>query len=97
MSTTPYIFLIGASRGVGLEIAKYLTAQQIKLKALLRTEVAAKELEAIGVKSSLGDALNVADVERAILENEPIEAVISTLGGLPTDGVKILILLAIKT
>jgi nucleoside-diphosphate-sugar epimerase len=88
MSTTSYIFLVGASRGVGLEIAKHLTAQQIQVKALLRTEVAAKELEAIDVKSILGDALNVADVEKAILENEPIQAVISTLGGLPTDVVK---------
>jgi uncharacterized protein YbjT (DUF2867 family) len=88
MSTTSYIFLVGASRGVGLEIAKYLTAQDIKVKALLRTEVAAKELAAIGVNPTLGDTLNVDDVERAILGNETIHAVISTLGGLPTDAVK---------
>lgn len=88
MSSTSYIFVAGASRGVGQEIAKYLTAQQIQVKALLRTEVAAKELEAMGVHPILGDALNVDDVERAILGDEPIQAVISTLGGLPTDDVK---------
>jgi uncharacterized protein YbjT (DUF2867 family) len=92
MSTTSYIFVAGASRGVGQEIAKYLTANNIHVKALLRTEVAAKELESIGVKPVLGDALKVEDVERAILGNntgdEPIQAVITTLGGLPTDGVK---------
>ncbi|QYX33565.1 SDR family oxidoreductase [Sphaerospermopsis torques-reginae] len=88
MSTTSYIFVAGASRGVGQEIAKYLTGHNIKVKALLRTEVAAKELEAIGVHPVLGDALKVDDVEKAILGNEPIQAVISTLGGLPTDGVK---------
>ncbi|MBE9057332.1 SDR family oxidoreductase [Sphaerospermopsis sp. LEGE 08334] len=88
MSTTSYIFVAGASRGVGQEIAKYLTAHNMKVKALLRTEVVAKELEAIGVHPVLGDALKVDDVEKAILGNEPIQAVISTLGGLPTDGVK---------
>ncbi|MTJ08449.1 SDR family oxidoreductase [Anabaena sp. UHCC 0204] len=88
MSSTSYIFLAGASRGVGQEIAKYLTAQQIKVKALLRTEAAAVELKAMGIHPVLGDALNVADVERGMLGNEPIHAVISTLGGLPTDNIK---------
>ncbi len=34
----------------------------------------------------IGDALNVGDVERAILTDEPIDAVISTIGGLPQHG-----------
>ncbi|WP_193196787.1 SDR family oxidoreductase [Nostoc sp. MG11] len=84
MTSASYIFLAGASRGVGREIATYLTAQSLKVKALLRTEASAAELEAIGIQVVLGDALNVGDVERAIL-TEPIHAVISTLGGLPTD------------
>ncbi|WP_414585883.1 SDR family oxidoreductase [Scytonema sp. PCC 10023] len=86
MTTTSYIFVAGASRGVGLEIAKCLIQQQLKVKALLRTEAARAELEAMGIKVVLGDALNVDDVERAILTNEPIYAVISTIGGLPKDG-----------
>jgi short-subunit dehydrogenase len=49
MSISSYIFLAGASRGVGQEIAKYLTAQQIQVKALLRTESAAMELKAMGI------------------------------------------------
>jgi uncharacterized protein YbjT (DUF2867 family) len=52
----------------------------------LRTETAATELANKGVKIVLGDALNVDDVERAILANEPIHAVITTIGGLPQDG-----------
>lgn len=84
MTSASYIFLAGASRGVGREIATYLTAQSLKVKALLRTEATAAELEAMGIQVVLGDALNVGDVERAIL-TEPIHAVISTLGGLPTD------------
>ncbi|BAZ25383.1 NAD-dependent epimerase/dehydratase [Kalymmatonema gypsitolerans NIES-4073] len=86
MTTTSNIFIAGASRGVGLEIAKCLIQQQLKVKALLRTQASRAELEAIGIKVVLGDALNVGDVERAILTNEPIYAVISTIGGLPKDG-----------
>ncbi len=87
MTTASYIFLAGASRGVGREIAKYLTAltaQNIRVKALLRSET--PELEAIGVKTVMGDALNVTDVEAAILGDEPIQTVISTIGGLPSEG-----------
>lgn len=84
MTTASYIFLAGASRGVGREIAQYLTAQNLRVKALLRSET--PELEAIGVKTIMGDALNVTDVEAAILGDEPIQTVISTIGGLPSEG-----------
>ena len=82
MTTASSIFLAGASRGVGREIAKCLIAQQQKVKALLRTEATRDELEAMGVEVVLGDALNSEDVESAML-GEPIDAVISTVGGLP--------------
>ncbi|MDF5739484.1 MULTISPECIES: SDR family oxidoreductase [unclassified Nostoc] len=85
MPSASYIFLAGASRGVGREIAQYLRAQQLKVKALLRTVAVAAELERIGIEVVLGNALNVEDVERAILTDEPIHTVISTIGGLPTD------------
>jgi nucleoside-diphosphate-sugar epimerase len=85
MTSASYIFLAGASRGVGREIAQYLTAQQLKVKALLRKAHTAAELEALGIQTVIGDALNLGDVERAILADEPIEAVISTIGGLPQD------------
>ncbi|MBN3949668.1 MAG: SDR family oxidoreductase [Nostoc sp. NMS7] len=85
MTSASDIFLAGASRGVGREIAQYLRAQQLKVKALLRTVAVAAELERIGIEVVLGDALNVEDVERAMLTAEPIHTVISTIGGLPTD------------
>ena len=81
MTRASYIFLAGASRGVGREITKYLTAQGLKVKALLRKQAA--DLEALGIEVVFGDALNVGDVERAILTDEPIDTVISTIGGLP--------------
>ncbi|MEH2251408.1 SDR family oxidoreductase [Nostoc sp.] len=85
MTSASYIFLAGASRGVGREIAQSLTGQQLKVKALLRTAAVAAQLERIGIEVVLGDALNVGDVERAILTDEPIDTVISTIGGLPSD------------
>lgn len=88
MTNSTYIFLAGASRGVGQEIAKCLTQQQLQVKALLRTEAARAELEAMGIKVVLADALNVADVQRAMLEDELIHAVISTIGSLPNEGEK---------
>ena len=83
--TTSYIFLAGASRGVGREIANCLTAQDMKIKALLRTEDKRQELEAMGITVALGDALNIDDVEKAILGEEAIDTVISTIGGVPKD------------
>ncbi len=86
MTGESYIFLAGASRGVGREIAKCLTAQNQKVTALLRAEASRPELEVMGIKVVMGDALDSAAVEQAILTNEPIQAVISTIGGLPKDG-----------
>jgi uncharacterized protein YbjT (DUF2867 family) len=85
MTSASYIFLAGASRGVGREIAKCLTAQKLKVKALIRNESAAEELKALGVDVVFGDAMNVGDLEKAILTDEPIHAVISTIGGLPSN------------
>jgi len=86
MTEESYIFIAGASRGVGEQIAFRLMEQNRRVKALLRTETTKADLEAMGIKVVLGDALNVADVERAMLGDEPIYAVISTIGGLPQDG-----------
>lgn len=80
-----YIFLAGASRGVGLEIAKLLREQQQPVVALLRSPDAAPELEAMGIKIVMGDALDAAGMELAI-QAQPVSTVISTIGGLPQDG-----------
>lgn len=82
--TPGYVFLAGASRGVGREIANRLVPQT-KVKALLRSTDSQPALEAMGIAVAIGDALNPAQVEAAMLA-EPISAVISTIGGLPKDG-----------
>jgi len=84
MINPSYIFLAGASRGVGREIAHCLTQQKLKVKALLRSEATRADLEAMGIEVVLGDALRISDVESAITQG--ITAVISTIGGLPKDG-----------
>ncbi|OKH26328.1 SDR family oxidoreductase [Chroogloeocystis siderophila] len=84
MINPSYIFLAGASRGVGREIAHCLTQQKLKVKALLRSEATRTDLEAMGIEVVLGDALRISDVESAITQG--ITAVISTIGGLPKDG-----------
>lgn len=88
MIRASYILLAGASRGVGREIAQQLTAENLRVKALLRSEGAAAELNAMGVKTVMGDALNIEDVQRAMMGDEPVDTVISTIGGLPADGVR---------
>lgn len=83
--TDSYILVAGASRGVGLEIAKYLTAHHTKVRAIVRSDAAREPLEALGVQVVLGDTLDAAAVEKA-MSGVPIRAVISTIGGKPTDG-----------
>lgn len=85
MTDSSYIFLAGASRGVGREIAKCLVEQKQNIIALLRSEDSRPELEAMGIKVVIADAMDAASVEQAMLA-EPVYAVISTIGGLPKDG-----------
>ncbi len=80
------IFIAGASRGVGREIALLLIGQGYAVTALLRTADTQLELEKLGIKVTIGDAMNYTDVAEAISTNMPIAAVISTIGGLPIDG-----------
>lgn len=83
--TESLIFLAGASRGVGREIAKYLRTEQMKVKVMLRSSETRDELEAMGIQVVMGDALDITAVELA-MQNQPISVVISTIGGLPKDG-----------
>jgi uncharacterized protein YbjT (DUF2867 family) len=79
------IFLAGASRGVGHEVAQRLVENGKRVKALLRSPAAQPDLEAMGIQVAFADAMDYAGVEQVMLA-EPIHAVISTIGGLPKDG-----------
>jgi uncharacterized protein YbjT (DUF2867 family) len=82
------VFLAGASRGVGREIAHLLTAQSLKVKALLRSETSRLELEALGVEGVIGDALDLESLTAAVLTT-PARTVISTMGGMPQGGERV--------
>jgi uncharacterized protein YbjT (DUF2867 family) len=81
------IFLAGASRGVGLEIAKILTQQQIPTIALLRFPDAQPTLESMGVTVRSGDAMNPDSLDQALM-GQTITTVISTVGGKSSEGVR---------
>jgi uncharacterized protein YbjT (DUF2867 family) len=79
------IFLAGGSRGVGYEIATQLVAAQQSVLALVRSPEATARLAPLGISTVQGDALD-ADAMGKALASAPIEAIISTVGGLPKDG-----------
>ncbi|MGG6298250.1 SDR family oxidoreductase [Leptolyngbya sp. AN02str] len=83
--TSRHIFLAGASRGLGREIAKALRARSLSVTALLRSPAAQADLEAMGIEVVFGDALNPAELANA-LQPKPNTTVISTIGGLPQAG-----------
>ena len=76
------VFLAGASRGVGREIAKQLIGEGHRVIALLRSENAQADLMAMGVTIEFGDALD-ADTMNAAINAHPVDVVISTIGGVP--------------
>jgi uncharacterized protein YbjT (DUF2867 family) len=79
------VFLAGASRGVGREIAQRLVKQSQPVVALLRSPDAQAQLEVLGITTVMGDALNPSEVEAALLR-QPVSVVISTVGGKPQEG-----------
>jgi len=79
-----HVFLAGASRGVGREIAKHLIISDYEVTALLRSDSNTEELKAMGVSVVKGDALAADEMTAAIAATKP-DAIISTIGGLPND------------
>ncbi|MFM7423967.1 MAG: SDR family oxidoreductase [Elainella sp.] len=82
--TEAAVFLAGASRGVGREIARLLGHSR-PVRAMIRQETDRAELEALGLEVVIGDALDPQSTQRA-MGGRAFGAVISTIGGLPKDG-----------
>ncbi|AOX99072.1 SDR family oxidoreductase [Jeongeupia sp. USM3] len=83
------LIVFGASRGVGLEVAKQARAQGRPVRAMLRDGSDAAALEAIGADIVRGDALDAAAVDAAMAGLDAGTDVVTTLGsfgpGVPVD------------
>ena len=79
------VFLAGASRGVGLEIATRLAQRHIPTIAFLRQPQ--PEIEALGIQVRSGDAMNPDQIATA-MAGSAIETVITTIGGISAEGVR---------
>lgn len=74
------ILIFGATRGVGLELARLLREQGKEVVAMARPSSDASALEALGARVVAGDALSASDVARAFEELGGEGSVVSTLG-----------------
>lgn len=83
---TNHILVGGASRGVGRETVKCLRQRNLPTIALLRSQDTAAELINLGCGIAIADAMDFDQLEKAI--DKPIKTIISTIGGLPQDGVR---------
>jgi uncharacterized protein YbjT (DUF2867 family) len=77
------VFVAGGSKGVGRCVIDMLSKEGIQVKALVRSEKIAEELNAMeGVTAVVGDAFVIKDVENAM---DGCDAAITTLGGATGD------------
>lgn len=77
---TQNVIIFGATRGTGYETAKLLCERGDKVTALVRESSDASGLEALGATIVRGNAIEAADVKRA-LESGVFTAAVNTMGG----------------
>ncbi len=82
------IFILGATRATGLEIAKVLRGRGDQVTALVREGSVREDLDAIGATVVIGDAMDRASLDAA-LDGKNFRAVVSSLGGPPRDDRKV--------
>lgn len=80
------VLIFGASRGVGLALARLLRSRNVPVAAMLRPSAASADLENIGVRILRGDAFSRDETARAFASEPASCDVVSTLGGRGADG-----------
>jgi uncharacterized protein YbjT (DUF2867 family) len=73
-----FTYLVGATRGTGLEVARILSNEGLPVVALARSSADIEELESTGAKIACGDVLDISSIESSI---DGANVIISTLGG----------------
>jgi uncharacterized protein YbjT (DUF2867 family) len=81
------LLIFGASRGVGLALARQLRRRDVPVTAMLRPGSASDELTALGVRIVHGDAMSREDVAAAFAGLPAGCDVVSTIGGRTADGI----------
>ena len=76
-------FVAGASRGVGFEVVKGLRSRGLTVGVLLRNADTGPQLAALGAQVYLGDALDMAAVQTALMDFGGLQSfgVVTTVGG----------------
>lgn len=80
------VLIFGASRGVGLALARQMRQREVPVTAMLRRGSASDELAALGVRIVRGDAMSREDVAAAFAGLPTGCDVVSTIGGRTPDG-----------
>lgn len=78
------VFIMGASRGVGMEVARLACGRGYSVHAMTRTY--SNELAKIGVCQWSGDAIDRPRIDKVITQIDPVPLVITTMGGGRADG-----------
>jgi uncharacterized protein YbjT (DUF2867 family) len=81
----PHVLLFGATKGVGLELARILVQDGVTVTAMVRPASDVSSLAPLGVHILNGDAFE-ADEVRSSIERTAPQVVVSTLGGKSADG-----------
>lgn len=81
-----HVLLFGATRGVGLELARLLRKKDIMVSAMVRNTSQISALRHIGVRISYGDATSPQEVTQALGQVGEQAHIISTLSGCLGDG-----------
>lgn len=79
------VLIFGSTRGVGLELARFLFEPGAKVGTLVRADSDISQIETLGVDIYVGDAFSQDDVNDTFQRFKP-DIVVSTLGGRDVKG-----------
>ena len=98
MTTTSHILLGDTSRDVGFQLCYSLSEHNQKITDLLNSQTTKTSLQSIGLKTVLGDTLDVAAMAKYMQQCSPMDYFINTIEGQRADylGNKNLIEVSIK-